>query len=96
MIPPKRVDIFPPDWGGCLEGLDAFRFFFKYLTIYIYFIQYLVVATWYLVLVAVQPQFVMCECAFDETIMTGTKEGIAPPFGNFSTVLPMVAGNIRG
>ena len=29
MIPPKRVDIFPPDWGICSEGLDAFRFFFK-------------------------------------------------------------------
>ena len=22
-------DIFPPDWGGCSEGLDAFRCFFK-------------------------------------------------------------------
>ena len=29
MIPPKRYDIFPPDWG-CSEGLDAFRFFFQY------------------------------------------------------------------
>ena len=29
MILPKRLDIFPPDWGICLEGLDAFRFFFK-------------------------------------------------------------------
>ena len=28
MIPPKRFDIFLPDWG-CSEGLDAFRFFFK-------------------------------------------------------------------
>ena len=30
MIPPKRFDIFPLP-GGCSEGLDAFRFFFKYL-----------------------------------------------------------------
>ena len=29
MIPPKRFDIFPPDCGGCSEGLDASRFFFK-------------------------------------------------------------------
>ena len=29
MIPPKRFDIFPPDWGICSEGLDVFRFFFK-------------------------------------------------------------------
>ena len=29
MIPPKRFDIFPLT-GGCSEGLDAFRFFFKY------------------------------------------------------------------
>ena len=28
MIPPKRFDIFPLT-GGCSEGLDAFRFFFK-------------------------------------------------------------------
>ena len=31
MIPPKRFDIFPPLTEGCSEGLDAFRFFFKYL-----------------------------------------------------------------
>ena len=29
MIPPKRFDIFPLT-GGCSEGLDAFRFFFKH------------------------------------------------------------------
>ena len=29
MIPPKRFDIFLPLTGGCSEGLDAFRFFFK-------------------------------------------------------------------
>ena len=32
MIPPKRFDIFPADWGmlrGCSEGLDASIFFFK-------------------------------------------------------------------
>ena len=30
MIPPnKRFDIFLSDFGGCLKGLDAFRFFFK-------------------------------------------------------------------
>ena len=29
MIPPKRFDIFPLT-GGCSEGLDAFRFLFKY------------------------------------------------------------------
>ena len=28
MIPPKRFDIFPLT-GGCSEGLDAFRVFFK-------------------------------------------------------------------
>ena len=28
LIPPKRFDIFPPT-GGCSEGLDAFKFFFK-------------------------------------------------------------------
>ena len=28
MIPPKRVDIFPPDWG-MLRGLDASKFFYK-------------------------------------------------------------------
>ena len=28
MIPPKRLDIFLLT-GGCSEGLDAFRFFFK-------------------------------------------------------------------
>ena len=30
LIPPKRFDFFPPT-GGCSEGLDAFRFFFKHL-----------------------------------------------------------------
>ena len=30
MIPPKRFDIFPPS-GGCSEGLDASRPFFKQL-----------------------------------------------------------------
>ena len=29
MIPPKRFDVFFPLTGGCLEGLDAFWFFFK-------------------------------------------------------------------
>ena len=29
MIPPKRFDIFPLT-GGCSEGLDASRFFFKH------------------------------------------------------------------
>ena len=29
VIPPKRSDIFSPLAGGCSEGLDAFRFFFK-------------------------------------------------------------------
>ena len=29
MIPPKRFDLSPSDWG-CSEGLDAFRFFFKH------------------------------------------------------------------
>ena len=29
MIPPKRFDISPLT-EGCSEGLDAFRFFFKY------------------------------------------------------------------
>ena len=29
MVPPKLVDIFFPLTGGCSEGLDAFRFFFK-------------------------------------------------------------------
>ena len=28
MFPPKSADNFPPE-GGCSEGLDAFRFFFK-------------------------------------------------------------------
>ena len=27
MIPPKRFDIFPPDW--MMLSLDAFRFFFR-------------------------------------------------------------------
>ena len=31
MIPPKRVDIFPTDWG-CSEGLDAFSFFLQATT----------------------------------------------------------------
>ena len=30
MIPPKRVDVFSLLAGGCSEGLDAFRFFFKH------------------------------------------------------------------
>ena len=29
MIPPKRFDIFPPDWGMLRRYLDAFRFFIK-------------------------------------------------------------------
>ena len=30
MIPPKRFDIFPPDWGMLRRSTeDAFRFFFK-------------------------------------------------------------------
>ena len=29
MFPPKPFDNFSPG-GGCSEGLDAFRFFFKY------------------------------------------------------------------
>ena len=29
LIPPKRFDIFPPDWGMLRKGLGAFRFFFK-------------------------------------------------------------------
>ena len=29
MIPSKRLDIFPLLTGVCLEGLDAFIFFFK-------------------------------------------------------------------
>ena len=32
MIPPKRFDIFPPDWG-MLRRSDAFRFFFKHMTL---------------------------------------------------------------
>ena len=32
MLPPKRFDIFPPDWG-CSEGLDAFRFFFEQIPV---------------------------------------------------------------
>ena len=31
MIPPKRFDIFFPLTGGCSEGLDWFRFFFKHI-----------------------------------------------------------------
>ena len=30
VIPPKRFDMFFPLTGGCSEGLDAFRFFFKF------------------------------------------------------------------
>ena len=30
MIPPKRFDIFPPDWGMLRRSIDAFRFFFTY------------------------------------------------------------------
>ena len=33
LIPPKRFDIFSPLTGGCSEGLGAFRFFFKHLTV---------------------------------------------------------------
>ena len=40
MIPPKRFDIFPPDWG-ILDGLDAFRFFFKQQRHIHTFIQYI-------------------------------------------------------
>ena len=29
MIPPKCFDVAPPLTGGCSEGLDAFRSFFK-------------------------------------------------------------------
>ena len=29
LIPPKRFDIFFPITGGCSEGLDVLRFFFK-------------------------------------------------------------------
>ena len=29
MIPPKCIETPPPLTGGCSEGLDAFRFFFK-------------------------------------------------------------------
>ena len=32
IIPPKRFDIFPLT-GGCSEGLDAFRVFFKHTLI---------------------------------------------------------------
>ena len=32
MFPPKHFDNFPPE-GGCSEGLDAFRYFFKTLHI---------------------------------------------------------------
>ena len=32
MFPPKPLDIFSPE-GGCSEGLDAFRFFLKYLCV---------------------------------------------------------------
>ena len=32
MIPPKRFDIFPLT-GGCSEGLDTFRVFFKHTLI---------------------------------------------------------------
>ena len=36
-IPPKRFDIFPPDWGaGCSEGLGAFSFFFKLYSMILY------------------------------------------------------------
>ena len=36
MIPPKCYDIFPPLTGGCSEGLDAFRFFFKHTILHWY------------------------------------------------------------
>ena len=29
MIPPKRFDIFPPDWGMLRRSIGAFRCFFK-------------------------------------------------------------------
>ena len=29
MTPPKRFDIFPPDWGMLRRSIDAFRFFSK-------------------------------------------------------------------
>ena len=32
MFPPKPLDIFFPE-GGCSEGLDAFRFFFKKMSL---------------------------------------------------------------
>ena len=30
LIPPKRLDIFPPITGGCSEGLGVLWFFFKH------------------------------------------------------------------
>ena len=33
LIPPKRLDIFPPLTGGCSEGLGAFSFFFKNISV---------------------------------------------------------------
>ena len=33
MIPPKRFDMFPSLIEGCSEGLDAFRFFFKKISL---------------------------------------------------------------
>ena len=33
LIPPKRFDIFFPQTGGCSEGLGAFRFFFKNISL---------------------------------------------------------------
>ena len=33
MLPPKHLDIFPPE-GGCSKGLDAFRFFLTHKTFY--------------------------------------------------------------
>ena len=35
LIPPKRFDIFPPQTGGCSEGLGAFRFSLNRLDFYI-------------------------------------------------------------
>ena len=29
MVPPKRFDIFSPDWGMLRRSIDAFRFFFE-------------------------------------------------------------------
>ena len=37
MIPPKRFDISPPDWGMLRTStVDAFRFFFKHTRVQIF------------------------------------------------------------